>query len=188
MEVATLMTDHLYTAILLGSLVEGETSAILGGYAAHQGYAPWGTVTLVVAIVNFFWDQFYFWLGFRYGDKLIRRFAALERGVARVTPMIRRRRRWIVFGVRFMYGLRTAGPLALGIARIPWREFVLFNAMGALVWGSLFTGLGYIFGSAISAVIAEAAKYEALVLVVVILAGVGHWGWHRARQARQSPQ
>lgn len=188
MALATLMTDHLYLAILLGSLLEGETSAILAGYAAHQGYASWPTVILIVAAINFTWDQCFFWLGLRFGGKMIQRFGALERGVARVAPLIQRRRRWIVFGIRFMYGLRTAGPFALGMVGIPWREFVLFNALGALVWAGFFTGLGFVFGRLISTAIGEATKYEMLVLIVVVFAGFAHWAWRRAQQARQSKQ
>ena len=177
-----LMKDHIYTAIVLGSLVEGETTAVLAGYAAHQGYAPWLLVTTAVATVNFFWDQLYFLLGLHYGVRLTGRFPRLKSGVERVAPMIHRNRRAIVFGMRFMYGLRTAGPLALGIAKIRWREFVLINFLGAVVWAALFSGLGYLFGRAIALVIAEAAKYEAAVLAVVILCGLGYWVWRRLRE------
>ena len=63
MSISNLMRDHVYTAIVIGSLLEGETTVVLGGYASHQGYAPWWAVTLLSFIVNFFWDQGYYALG-----------------------------------------------------------------------------------------------------------------------------
>ena len=105
-------------------------------------------------------------------------------GVETITPRLQRHRRWIVFSVRFMYGLRTAGPIAIGLERVPWRDFVIFNALGAAVWALIFTGLGYLFGRAISVVIGELAHYEMLAAGVILAGGLTGWVWHRHRRRR----
>jgi membrane-associated protein len=38
-----------------------------------------------------------------------------------------------------------AGPLA-GVLRMPWRRFVLFNFLGAAVWVTVISCVGYFFG------------------------------------------
>lgn len=43
-DIAELLRDHIYAAIVLGGLVEGETTVVLAGYAAHQGYVAWWAV------------------------------------------------------------------------------------------------------------------------------------------------
>ena len=184
MDIAGLLKSHIYTAIVLGSLVEGETTVVLAGFAAHQGYAPWWAVTGLAALVNFCWDQSFYALGRWRGDWLLARLPRLRSGVDRVAPLLHRNRRWVIFGVRFMYGLRTAGPLALGLARVPWPDFIVFNALGALVWATLFSALGYVFGKAIVTVIGEIARYEAQAVVAILVAGLVWFVIHRLRRAR----
>ncbi|HWS05133.1 MAG TPA: DedA family protein [Burkholderiaceae bacterium] len=184
MDIPTLLHTHVYTAIVLGSLVEGETTVVLAGFAAHQGYAPWWAVTLLAAVVNFAWDQALFALGRWRGDWVLGKAPRLREGVQRIAPLIHRHRRWVVFGVRFMYGLRTAGPIALGLARIRWLDFVVFNALGAVVWALLFAGLGYAFGNVIASVIGVAAHYEALAAGGILLVGVAVFSLHHWRRGR----
>lgn len=184
MDVTRLLQDHVYTAILIGSLVEGETTVVLAGFAAHQGYVPWWAATLFAAVINFCWDQGYYMLGRWRGAWITARFPALRRGVERIGPHLHRHRRWVVFGVRFMYGLRTAGPLALGMARVPWRDFVLFNALGAMVWAVSFSALGYVFGRAIAVVIGQVVHYETEAVIVIAAAGLIGLAVHRLRTTR----
>jgi len=188
MDLTGLAQEHVYIALVLGSLVEGETTVVLAGYAAHQGYAPFWSVALLAGVVNFLLDLGWYALGRWHGPWLLARWPALRRGVAAVMPRLQAHRRRVIFLVRFMYGLRTAGPIALGIARVPLAEFALFNALGAAIWAPLFAGLGYLFGRAVTLFLHRLAHYELLVagvlaaLVLVVLL----WRHIRRRQARRA--
>lgn len=186
MQIAALLQDHVYTAIVLGSIVEGETTVVLAGFAAHQGYAPWWAVTLLAAVMNFVFDQAWYALGRWRGEWLLGKLPWLRPGVNRMAPHLHRHRRWVVFGVRFLYGLRTAGPLALGMARIPWRDFLLFNALGAAVWAITFSTLGFVFGRAISVLIDEIVHYEAEVVLLILGSGLVWFAAWRVRMAKRS--
>ena len=87
-----------------------------------------------------------------------------------------------------MYGLRTIGPITLGIADIPWREFVVFNALGAATWAIAFSGVGFVFGRAITLIMGDIAHLEAQAALFVLACGLAYWLWHRMRTAasRQS--
>jgi membrane protein DedA with SNARE-associated domain len=181
MDIASLLRDHVYAAIVLGGLIEGESTVVLAGYAAHQGYVSWWAVAGLSALVNFVLDQTWFLVGRWRGERLLARFQGLRRGVESLTPRLHRHRRWIVFSVRFMYGLRTAGPIAMGMAHVPWADFLVFNALGAAVWAVVFTGLGYAFGRAIAIVLGEIVHYEMLAVGVILAGGLVVWLWHRRR-------
>jgi membrane protein DedA with SNARE-associated domain len=56
-------------------------------------------------------------------------------------PLLQRQRRQAMLGVRFMCGLRIADPLAMGMAQVHKRDFIVFHGLGALVWAVLFTPL-----------------------------------------------
>ena len=53
-----------------------------------------------------------------------------------------------VFGIRFLYGLRTVGPAVIGASAVSWPRFLLLNALGAVVWSACWVGAGYMLGEA----------------------------------------
>ena len=54
--------------------------------------------------------------------------------------------RSLVIG-RFIPFVRTFIPLAAGIARYPYSKFLLFNTLGALLWGAGFIIVGSLLGN-----------------------------------------
>lgn len=184
MDIGALLQEHVYAAIVFGSFIESETTAVLAGYASHQGHARWVGVALVAALVHFAMDQTWFLLGRWRGEWLLTRFPTLRRGVDRIAPRLFRHRRWFAFSVRFLYGLRTVGPIAMGLAKLPWIEFLVCNALGCLAWGAVYTGLGYLFGQSIATFIGRIAQYEGLVAALLVLVGTAIALWLRHRRAR----
>jgi membrane protein DedA with SNARE-associated domain len=174
MTIATLLQQHVYAAVLVGSLVEGETAVVLAGFASHRGYASWWAVAALAAGANLLSDQAYYALGRWRGAWLLTRLPALQRAAERIVPRLHAHRRKLTFGIRFMYGLRIAGPLVLGIARVPWPEFLVFNALGAVVWAATFTTLGWLFGQTVALWLGPLAHVEEVAALAILAAG-GVW-------------
>ena len=65
------------------------------------------------------------------------------------THLLERYPTGFIFAFRFIYGVRTISPVAIGMSGVSAMKFVSINAVAALVWGSLFTGIGYLFGQGI---------------------------------------
>ena len=73
---------------------------------------------------------------------------------------------------KFVIGVdAVAAPMA-GISRIGLRRFLVFDAMGAILWSSVYTALGYIFSDQLDHV----AEYAAAMGKLVVLAGVAWLG------------
>ena len=66
-------------------------------------------------------------------------------GTAAMGPVLDDRLR--VKGIR---GLRVAGPIAIGMSRVPWSRFLALNFVGAVCWAVLIGGLGYSTGHALA--------------------------------------
>jgi len=81
-----------------------------------------------------------------------------------------------IFVARFIAGMRIiAGPLA-GVLRMPWRRFVLFNFLGAVVWVTVIASVGYLFGKHWEALIQVLRDANiAIAIVVVVLVGLYWW-------------
>ncbi|HKA55743.1 MAG TPA: DedA family protein, partial [Candidatus Binatia bacterium] len=142
MDLASLIQTYGYGIVLLGTLLEGETVLILAGFAAHRGYLQLPLVIVTATAGGFLGDQCYFLLGQRFGDCFCRRFPTLEPGIAQVTQLLNRHNRLVILSIRFFYGLRTVGPLAIGMSAVPWQRFLALNLLGAILWSTAFASLG----------------------------------------------
>jgi membrane protein DedA with SNARE-associated domain len=75
------------------------------------------------------------------------------------SPRRRKRLRWaerqldrrggvIIVGSRFIPGGRSATMLAAGMLEMPWRRFVAFDLLAAVIWAFYGTAIGYFGGTA----------------------------------------
>ncbi len=154
----TFIVDYGYWAVALALLCEnagipvpGETTLLLASFLAYSEHKlDLGWIIVVATSAAVIGDNVGYALGHHGGRPLLERYrhffrispSTLERGeklFARYGPST-------VFLARFIFGLRIfAGPMA-GVLRMPWKAFLLFNFMGALVWVSAIATVGYFFG------------------------------------------
>lgn len=184
-----LLAEYGYLALLVGCLLEGETILILAGFAAHQGYLSLPLVLLLAFVAGASGDLLFFLLGRYFGSRLIRRLPFVSRQRARVRRLLMRHHRSIIVAVRFMYGLRIAGPIIIGSCRVPVARFVVFNLIGAALWSVLIGGGGYLFGSTLRLLLHNIGHYDAAIMLGLIAALLA-WGiWrHVRRQPRQEEE
>jgi membrane protein DedA with SNARE-associated domain len=179
---AQILNDFGYAAVLAGSLLEGETLLMLAGFAAQRGYLSLSAVIGVAFMGGLLGDQFYFFIGRRYGARLLRRFPRLAGPARLVTRQLMRFHEGLIVGVRFMYGVRILGPIVIGMSGVPARRFLAFNALGAALWATSVAGVGYLFGDVLQQWLGEVERYEMLVLLGGACAGalIAGWRWWRA--------
>ena len=164
-----------YVAVFLGSIVEGETALVLAGFGVSRGYLEPATTFLLALAGGTLGDSAYYWIGRRYGARLLRRRRSLRPLRARAVLMLRRRGHAMAFLVRFAYGLRIVLPIAIGAARIrPW-TFHPANLAASACFAALYLTLGYAFGEAIEDFLGHAAAWETRVLVGLLACGAVAW-------------
>jgi membrane protein DedA with SNARE-associated domain len=164
--VQELLHNYGYLAVLIGTFLEGEVILALAGLAAHRGLMSFPVVVAVAVAGGFAGDQFLFFLGRHYGDNILARFPKLAAGAPRIKALLRRWDAPLVIAVRFMYGVRIAGPIVIGAAGIaPWR-LAVFNFIGALIWAPLIAAAGYGAGHAIEQFMEHLRRFEIVGLIV----------------------
>lgn len=84
---------------------------------------------------------------------------------------------------RYAYGLRAIGGVVAGLAGIRTSTFLFLNSVATLVWTSIFTGIGYVFGTTAEQIIGtELAKHERLLIALgigAIVVSTGVYFAHR---------
>jgi membrane protein DedA with SNARE-associated domain len=143
----------LENSIGAGVVVPGETLVILGGFYARVGTPPlWLPLVAFVAILcAVLGDNVGFWIGHRYGRGFIERhgrrlFVTPER-LARAERFYADHGGKTVFLGRFVPFVRSVGFLVAGIAGMPWRRFIVYDLIGASLWGIGHSVLGYVVGA-----------------------------------------
>jgi membrane protein DedA with SNARE-associated domain len=183
--VAQLLQQYGYLAVLIGAVLEGETILLIAGFAAHRGYLNIGAVVAVAAAGGFAGDQAFYWLGRLRGNAVIARWPKLQLRARKVQALLARHHSWIIVGIRFMYGLRVAGPVLIGMSGVPPLRFAAFNLLGAILWAGLIGGAGYLFGQAVELMLGHVRRYEELALAALVAVGVAFWLYQRARAKKQ---
>jgi membrane protein DedA with SNARE-associated domain len=172
-DLPSLVNQYGYIAIFFGTILEGETVLILGGFAAKRGYLEWFAVVGVGTLGGFIGDQLYFGAGRLYGARLVRFIPSLVPKLKYVNQLVLRHPVLLIIGIRFLYGLRIPGPIAIGMTPISWWKFGLLNLLGALIWASAVTAIGYAFGRAAERILADLARFEFWIAGFLILLLVG---------------
>ena len=86
----------------------------------------------------------------------------------------------IIFA-RFIPVVRTFAPVIAGVGKMPYRSFIFFNLIGALIWAVGVTLLGYFLGS----VIPDIDKYLLPIAVFIIAISIAPAVWHLLKDQQQ---
>jgi membrane protein DedA with SNARE-associated domain len=187
MDLSALLHQYGYALIFLGTLAEGETLLVLGGYFAHRGYLGLGGVIGTSFIAAVCGDQLFFHLGRRHARGLLARFPRLREKVGDALRRIEDQQVKLALSMRFLWGLRIAMPVALGLTAMDARRFFWLNLLSAAVWSSLFALVGFGTSHVASQMFANLQANEKWVALALlgIAAVVLYVRWHGARLSRR---
>jgi len=169
-----------------GVPVPGETILLLASFLAYSEndlQFPW--IIVIATVAATLGDNLGFALGYYGGRPLLERYQSLFRiqnkTVMRGEGLFERYGAVTVFFARFVFGMRIiAGPMA-GTLRMPWRKFLAFNFLGAAVWVTAISTVGYLFGRHWERLERAVKRFDIGLAVLVLLAAV-FWWWRSRRE------
>ena len=126
--------EAAYTVIFAYASSHSLLLALFAGYAAHSGALGLGTLIVVCWFGSFAGDVIRFWIGRRYGARLLGRYPRFERPVQTVVRLTDRHYVWMILFHRFPHGIRGLAGFAYGISRLPWSTFLALNFVAAGLW------------------------------------------------------
>ena len=186
MNVDALIAHYGLVAVFLGAGIEGETAVITGGVLAHQGLVSPVGAGIAAMAGSFAADQGFFHLGRHYQKSALVRRLRAKPGYVKAIGLFERHPRGFVFAYRFVYGMRTVSPIAIGTTGISTRLFVAVNGAAAIVWGAIFTTVGYLFGNVVERAVGRivgdrAVWFVAAAAVAAVALGLTARWWRRRR-------
>src|SRR5258708_22442314 len=130
MDINELIAHHgtyFYLIAFVWTFLEGETVILFAGFAAAQGLLNPSLLLAVAGLGSFCGDQCYFWIGRRFGLRLLRRFPLWRYGVEAALSWLERYNTGFILSFRFIYGIRNFSSFAMGMSAVHWKRFFLLN-------------------------------------------------------------
>jgi membrane protein DedA with SNARE-associated domain len=172
MTIETAIARYGLLAVFVGAAVEGETAVITGGFLAHQHLLPLGGVMVAATAGSLVADQALFFIGRHYRERPRVRAIASRPAFAKACSMLERYPRRFIFLFRFLYGLRTISPIAIGTSSVPAHIFMLLNLLAAIVWSIAATAIGYVFGNGIELIFGRLRHIEHVAVAIGALIAI----------------
>lgn len=165
----------LENTALLGLLLPGGTLVMLGAVYAQQGTMALPAVLLLA------------WLGMVAGTSLdyavgrlglhsavsgTRLGERLSPHLARAEQYLERHGAWAFLLAHFIGHVRSFLAITAGMSMLPYRRFLLYEGVAALIWNLIFVGAGYALGKNLDLLQRYAGTTGALILLTAALAFV----------------
>ncbi len=155
-----------------GIPVPGETTLIAAAFFAGLGQLNIFLVVLIAILGAVIGDNIGFAIGKFGGHPLAERFGKYvwltpER-INQAEQFFNRYGGRVVIVARFIEGLRQLNGIIAGISEMRWRKFLLFNCIGATIWVSIWSAIGYYSGEHIETFLRYELYLTAAVLAIIV--------------------
>jgi membrane protein DedA with SNARE-associated domain len=152
----------------------GQTIMVAAAIYAGAGRLNVVAVAAIAFVAAVLGDNIGYWIGVRGGRRIVHRFGKYvlitpER-LERAEKFFARRGNRIVVVARFIDGLRQLNGVIAGITAMPWRTFLIYNAIGAALWVGWWTTISYVLGTHLVEIIEQVHRYKWWAMAVVAVA------------------
>jgi len=169
------LSTYGYAVLFLYSLGGGFLALLGAGVLSFMGKMDITLSITIAFIANFIGDGLLFYMARYHKREMMEYLSKHKRKLAFSHLLLKRRGSWIIVIKKFIYGLKTLVPLAIGLSKYSFLKFSLYNAIGAFIWAMVVGGLSYLFGGAIVEGFKIVSDKPYLAPVMLLIIGGSVW-------------
>lgn len=167
----------------------GETLLLIAAIDAGRTHQLSIVLVIIAAACGaIIGDNIGFFVGREGGYRVLRRYGRYigfnERRLKVGIYLFRRHGGKVVFFGRFIAVLRAWAAFLAGVNRMKWDRFLLFNALGGIVWATLYGLGGYLLGENIHRLVGPIGTVTIVLGAIIIIAFV-IFVWRNERQLEE---
>lgn len=155
-----------YIGLFIGTFIEGEATALLGGVFAKFGYLEMCRTMIWVFLGTYLGDLTFFSVGKVFGKGIIERYHFLKHKASFADKIIKKYGNLIIVVVRFLTGIRVMILMLLGCTNVRVMRFVLLNMTICIIWSIGATFIGYLFANVIYCLVGDIKRYEEYIIII----------------------
>jgi membrane-associated protein len=172
-------------SIFIGLIIPGDLILALGGVYSSQRKMSLVLVIVIGCLAAIVGESIGFWLGRRYGIRVVRRLPYLGRWLAEKLEasedFFRRHGGKTVAIGRYATAAGAFIPFSAGAGRMRYGRFLAFDVPAIIVWAIGITIFGYYFGKNLAFIDKTLSRFGYIVLGLVVVLFLGRWLWKRSR-------
>jgi membrane-associated protein len=176
-------------SVFIGLIIPGDFILALGGVYASQHKMDLAGVIVVGCLAAICGESIGFWLGRKFGVRLVRRVPYVGRWLAAKLEAseeyFRKHGGKTVALGRYATAAGAFIPFSAGAGRMKYWRFLLFDVPAIIVWAIGITVFGYFFGNHLAFVDKVLSRFGYAVLGLVVVFFLGRWLWKRWRERRE---
>jgi len=143
------LATYGYIGLFLYSLGGGFVALVGAGVLSFMGKMDLATSISVAFVANAIGDVMLFYMARYQKSMMMEGLRQHRRKLALSHILMKRYGSWIILFQKFVYGIKTLIPIAIGLTKYDFKKFAILNVASAGVWALVF-GLGsYYSGSAL---------------------------------------
>jgi membrane-associated protein len=167
------LTVFIETGLLVGFFLPGDSLLLAAGIFAATPGGPISIIPTILVFIagSFLGDQLGYWVGRIAGPRVFNRPQSRffdPANVDKAKAFFDKYGVLTIIVARFVPVVRAFAPTMAGVTKLNYALFIGLSAVGAILWGTGVTSLGYFLGQ----LIPDLEKYIYLVVIGGILVAV----------------
>jgi len=163
------LATYGYIGLFLYSLGGGFVALVGAGVLSYMGKMDIGTAIAVAFVANALGDVMLFYMARYQKTTMMEGIRKHRRKLALSHIMMKKYGSWIILMQKFVYGIKTLIPIAIGLTKYDFKKFAILNVGSSAIW-ALSVGLGSYYSGAplmkVAELIGEKPWIAPIILVV----------------------
>ena len=158
------------TGLVFLPFLPGDSLIFAAGTFAGIGELNLFYLFILIIAAAVIGDTVNYEIGKHFGRKLLnnKKFTIVKQeNLDKADALISKYGSLAVFIARFMPIIRTIVPFVVGMGKLDYKKFITFNALGGIVWVSLFLCLGFFFGN-----IPFVSDHFSLIIITIVFISI----------------
>ena len=171
------------SGLFFGFFLPGDSLLLTAGLFAYTGVLNIWVILPLTFVAAVLGDNVGYWFGRKAGPPLFTREKSMlfrPKNLEAARHFYEKHGGKTIIIARFMPFIRTFAPIVAGAVSMNYRSFMLYNLVGAFVWGIGVTLAGYLLGSLFPPEVLD--RYFTLIVIAVIVISVAPTAIHLWRE------
>jgi membrane-associated protein len=167
----------LESGIVFGFFLPGDSLLFTAGLLASQHFLNIAGLIIVSVAAAILGNNAGYYTGHKFGLRLFKKpssFWFSPKRIDEASKFFEKEGAQSLVLARFIPAGRTFVPIAAGAAKMPYKKFLAFNALGGLLWGVSLPILGYTLGKSVPNIDKYLLPVIFLIIVLSALPAVFH--------------
>lgn len=157
-----------YGILFLYSFGGGMIALLAASVLAGVGNLDLSLCIIIAAVANFLGDELLFYLAKFNKNAVLPYFKKHRRKLALAQILFKSYGGKIILAKKFIYGLKTLIPLAIGLSKYNAKKFLFLNAICAIIWAVSLGLLGFFAGDFIQQISEKYGQNTSFLIIFLV--------------------